>query len=382
MRFFKTGLAILCGLVLTATGLWAAGASDSDDSAAATDKETVFDPATGRTWTAPEYGGTLTWAHKRFPKSADVWEVGGWGPHFVSGVNEKLSFADWGLSREKHFDLYIIVTPEMTRGNLAESWSQPDDTTFIWNIRQGVNWDNKAPVNGREFDADDVVWNYHRYFGLGDFAEVGPSPQSGGIIQGVEIESVRATDKWTVEIKHKPGPGVLGSMLHNTFFVYAREVVEKYGDAADWRNVVGTGPYRLTEHVEGSSATWEKNPNYWGYDEKFPQNRLPYIDTLRSLVIPEGSARLAAMRTGKIDMLSNTGDAFITSIDDLESLRKTNPEIEVWPRYSWITGPPFLTSLCRSCRTSMCARHCRCQWTARQFPLPSLRVGEIQHLMG
>ena len=340
MRFFKTGLAIVCGLILTATGLWATGASDSDDStAAAMDKETVFDPATGMTWTAPEYGGTLTWAHKRFPKSADVWEVGGWGPHFVSGVNEKLSFADWGLSREKHFDLYIIVTPEMTRGNLAESWSQPDDTTFIWNIRQGVNWDNKAPVNGREFDADDVVWNYHRYFGLGDFTEVGPSPHSRGISQGVEIESVRATDKWTVEIKHKPGPGVLGNMLHNMFFVYAREVVEKYGDAADWRNVVGTGPYRLTEHVEGSSATWEKNPNYWGYDEKFPQNRLPYIDTLRSLVIPERSARLAAMRTGKIDMLSNTGDAFITSIDDLESLQKTNPEIEVWPRYSWITGP-------------------------------------------
>ena len=340
MRFFKTGLAIVCGLILTATGLWATGASDSDDStAAAMDKETVFDPASGMTWTAPEYGGTLTWAHKRFPKSADVWEVGGWGPHFVSGVNEKLSFADWGLSREKHFDLYIIVTPEMTRGNLAESWSQPDDTTFIWNIRQGVNWDNKAPVNGREFDADDVVWNYHRYFGLGDFTEVGPSPQSRGISQGVEIESVRATDKWTVEIKHKPGPGVLGHMLHNMFFVYAREVVEKYGDAADWRNVVGTGPYRLTEHVEGSSATWEKNPNYWGYDENFPQNRLPYIDTLRSLVIPERSARLAAMRTGKIDMLSNTGDAFITSIDDLESLQKTNPEIEVWPRYSWITGP-------------------------------------------
>ena len=340
MRFFKTGLAIVCGLMLTATGLWATGASDSDDStAAAMGKETVFDPTTGKTWTAPEYGGTITWAHKRFPKSADVWEVGGWGPHFVSGVNEKLSFADWGLSREKHFDLYIIVTPEMTRGNLAESWSQPDATTFIWNIRQGVNWDNKAPVNGREFDAHDVVWNYHRYFGLGDFTEVGPSPQSRGIGQGVEIESARATDKWTVEIKHKPAPGVLGKMLHNVFFVYAPEVVEKDGGAADWRNVVGTGPYRLTEHVEGSSATWEKNPNYWGYDEKFPQNRLPYIDTLRSLVIPDSSARLAAMRTGKIDMLSNTGDAFITSIDDVESLQKTNPEIEVWPRYSWITGP-------------------------------------------
>ena len=55
MRLSKTGLAIVCGLMLTATGLWAAGGSDSDGStAAAADKETVFDPASGRTWTAPE----------------------------------------------------------------------------------------------------------------------------------------------------------------------------------------------------------------------------------------------------------------------------------------------------------------------------------------
>ena len=35
--------------------------------------------------------------------------------------------------------------------------------------------------------------------------------------------------------------------------------------------------------------TWTKNPNYWGYDEKYPENRLPYIDELRALVIPEES---------------------------------------------------------------------------------------------
>ena len=51
----------------------------------------------------------------------------------------------------------------------------PDDTTFIWNIRKGVYWDDKEPVNGREFDAYDVEHNYHRYFGLGDFTEAGPS---------------------------------------------------------------------------------------------------------------------------------------------------------------------------------------------------------------
>ena len=36
--FFKTGLAVLCGLILTATGLWAAGA-DEGSTAAAADKK-------------------------------------------------------------------------------------------------------------------------------------------------------------------------------------------------------------------------------------------------------------------------------------------------------------------------------------------------------
>ena len=65
---------------------------------------------------------------------------------------------------------------------------------------------------------------------------------------------------------------------------------------------------------------------------------MPYIDKLRSLLLPDVSARLAAMRTGKIDMLSNTGDAYIQSLDDVESLQKTNPEIDVWPTYAWIAG--------------------------------------------
>ena len=59
-------------------------------------------------------------------------------------------------------------------------------------------------------------------------------------------------------------------------------------------NLVGTGPLRLIEVVEGSSATWEKNPDYWGYDEKYPENRLPYIDTYTSLLMPDMSTRLAA----------------------------------------------------------------------------------------
>ena len=302
-------------------------------------KKYVTDPATGRTVSAPEYGGTLTWPVVAFPDNTDVWWVGGWAPLFISGVSEQLSYADWAISR----DIWKgrqDEAPEMIRGALAESWSMPDDTTFIWNIRKGVYWDNKAPVNGREFDAYDVEWNYHRYLGLGDFTEDGPSAHMGRTTAGLEIESVTATDKWTVVVKlTKPNVLTLQNMLRNYWFAYAPEQIEKYGDAKDWRNLVGTGPWRLTAVVEGSSATWEKNPNYWGHDEKYPEYRLPYIDEYRSLHMPDMSTRLAALRTGKLDLMTNAGDAYISSIDDLESLQQTNPEIEVWPSAVFPVGP-------------------------------------------
>ena len=166
-------------LVLMATGLWAAAAEE--EPAAATERETVFDTATGRTWTAPEYGGTLTWGAKVYPPGIDPWFNTGWAQHLIGGVNERLAFADWGLSRDIwRGELYQVVTPEMSTGSLAESWSMPDDTTFIFNIRQGVNWDDKEPVNGRQFDAHDVEWNYHRFLGLGTSPKTGRAPARVG----------------------------------------------------------------------------------------------------------------------------------------------------------------------------------------------------------
>ncbi len=52
----RTSLAVLCGLALTATGLWASPAAE-EEPAAAMEKEMVRDPATGKMVTAPEYAG-------------------------------------------------------------------------------------------------------------------------------------------------------------------------------------------------------------------------------------------------------------------------------------------------------------------------------------
>ena len=40
--------------------------------------------------------------------------------------------------------------------DLAESWTQSNDTTYIFKLKKGVRWHNKPPVNGRELTADDV----------------------------------------------------------------------------------------------------------------------------------------------------------------------------------------------------------------------------------
>ena len=165
-------------------------------------------------------------------------------------------------------------------------------------------------------------------------------------------ESIEATDNYTVVFKlTEPRLGMVRAILaENTALVLPREVIEQHGDYTDWRNVVGTGPFMLTEHVENVSMTRTRNPNYHGFDEKYPDNRLPYVDEVKALFMEEAATRLAAMRTGQIDMIHRFGGG--TTIGKLEvvnALLGTNPDIQVgtyFQRALQVSGlnirkPPF-----------------------------------------
>ena len=327
---FRTCLAVLCGLVLIATGLGASPAGE-EEPAAAMEKEMVRDPATGKMVSAPEYGGTLTFAKQSEPANADT--------HFlhiqaiVSGHTvEKLGIMDWAIDRDIFSFRNSYIPLSLYRPHLAESWDTPDPLTIIFNIRKGVHWQDKAPMNGREFTADDVVFNFHRLLGLGDFAEDGPSPFT---YQRPSGKSVTATDRYTVVIKlPEPSSAALGQYLGiGLTYMNAPEVIQQHGDVKDWRNLVGTGPYFLTDWTEGSFFTFQKNPDYWKDDEKYPGNRLPYIDEIQGLIIKEEETRLAGLRSGKIDFMgAPAGWSDIASVEVLESLRKSNnPEIVLQP---------------------------------------------------
>ena len=324
-------LAVALVLVLTATGLWAAGAEEEPGAAA--DKKYVTDPSTGKVVTAPEYGGTITYAKAGEPPNPDYMVSAHGHGAFTSGVLGRLVTADWATPRDKH-DFVFHNVPTHTIGGLAESWSQPDPLTYIVKVRQGVHWHDKAPMNGRELTADDIEFNYHRILGLGSgFTERSERASSW---KGMQFESITATDNWTVVFKLKElNLRALAVILDDwSTAIYPPEVIREHGDATDWRNLVGTGPWMLTDYVEGSSITWEKNPDYWGFDEKYPQNRLPYIDRLRALIMPEAATRLAALRTGGVDYMGLIGGTQMTSLDQIRSLQRTNPELVWWPIYN------------------------------------------------
>ena len=290
----------------------------------------------------PQYGGTIPIARASILEEWDPWFMG-----WPALTLETMGIQDWTVPREEYGFQASFVPTDYIRGHLAESWEQPDPLTYIFHIRQGVYWHDKPPMNGREFNAYDVEYTLHRMFGFSE--KYGFTEPSVNPITGLPVESVTATDKWTVVVKTSSFdfttlPHLLLMQAGSPNYIQPREVIEQYGDMQDWRNVVGTGPYELTDYVEGSSVTYTKYPNYWGYDENHPENRLPYTDEVRQLNMPDFSTRLAALRTGKSVLLYEVG----VSIDVVESIQRTNPEL-IFSTAEWYTAgigfgvhePPF-----------------------------------------
>ncbi len=278
----------------------------------------------------PQYGGTLTFRTDADPMTFDDYFRGGGSSGFInylcigSNINESLARRDMDVD-VKVWDNRVKFTPaEYMKGWLAESWEQPDLTTLIVHIRKGVRWQDKPPMNGREFTAYDAEYHFDRMRGQGyNFTK--PTPYIGLGTTFTNLASLTATDKYTLVYKAKaPTLELFFEALdpvHNMANIVPREVVEQYGDMSDWRRVVGTGPYILNDYVSSSSVTLVKNPNYWRFDDRYPQNRLPYADKLRFLVIGDMATTLAALRTGKIDLVEGI------SWEQAASLTKTNPEL-------------------------------------------------------
>jgi peptide/nickel transport system substrate-binding protein len=249
----------------------------------------------GRMVEKPQYGGT-------FPMV--VGQTGGFDP--ANSMNfwpswvliyDALVAQDWtkGPSGTGENAMVSGSTPgEFLTGWLAERWEIHSLKSITYYLRKGIKFQNKAPVNGRELTADDVVYNFER------------AVKSSQITWYNSKVTITKIDKYTVRFDN-PDTMLEPQMLaFSNLVIGAPEIAQQFGDMADWKKVVGTGPFMVTDVVPDSSVTYVRNPNYWAYDPLFPENRLPYLDGIRALVVLDPSTQDAALRTGKIDRLTVT----------------------------------------------------------------------------
>jgi peptide/nickel transport system substrate-binding protein len=253
----------------------------------------------------------------RPPKRGGTLHVRGWDPvHFDPHLTRNfkthtaLSFVYSKLLRHK-------VGPEIQPGvfivepDLAERWETPDDTTYIFHLRQGVKWHHKPPVNGRELVAEDVKFTFDRFL-----TEKGnPERQLLEAVDRVEV-----VDRHTVKFLLKEPFVWLLDILANAMcmWIVAPEVVQKYGDLKKVETAIGTGPF-LLEHYEPNVKTlFKRNPDYF-------RQGLPYVDGVEWLVLEDESTGLAMYRTGQID--AGPGANWAVRQPDLESLKQSHPHL-------------------------------------------------------
>jgi peptide/nickel transport system substrate-binding protein len=252
----------------------------------------------------PQYGGTYVSSASIEPRS---WEPYDSGQFWHSHHYEELGVGDWTVDRNVFDHTGFYVPAELRKGLVAESWEAPDDDTLVFKIRQGINFHDKFPFNGREFTADDVAYTWHRMAGLGSgFTEPSPSMRA----TWAPLKSVEAQDRYTVVFKYEPTISMLPALLTEGIgdSLYGRDGVDEFGDLKVPENNIGTGPFMVEEAIEGESITWLKNPNYWGHSQTDPENQLPYVDVFRQLVIKEFATQKAAFRTAQIDEIGGFTD--------------------------------------------------------------------------
>ncbi|MGE0768506.1 MAG: ABC transporter substrate-binding protein, partial [Hyphomicrobiaceae bacterium] len=232
-----------------------------------------------------------------------------------------------------NFDLTTSDKPAGLIPGLAESWevNKSDQTKWTFKLRKGVKFHD-----GSEFNADAVVFNMDRLFN-------DKSPQySARMVSLVNFrlpayKAVRKIDDYTVEFETKSPDAFWPYQICYVLFASPKQW-EATGK--DWTKFAadpsGTGPWKLTVLKSRELAELVPNKDHWD------KSRVPKLDKLTLIPMPDPSARTAALLAGQVDWIEAPSPDAMKRIESsgFKIVSNIYPHIWSW-HLSRVEGSPW-----------------------------------------
>jgi peptide/nickel transport system substrate-binding protein len=230
----------------------------------------------------PKAGGVFRNAYTP-PVSFDVLDPG-------SGTDSYAGSLYNGLVDMPSHDFADVHRGIRPTPDLAEKWEQPEPEVIVFTLHEGVKFQNKPPVNGREMTVEDVRQSYEAYR---------KAPYQGP--NYADVKSIEAVDKRRIKFTfNKPAAYFLNNLLSQRHVVVPPEIL---GTERMKTDAIGTGSMMLKSWKPNESMEMEKNPTHFKKDPRTGM-QLPYWDSWRSTVYGDRNSLLAAWRGGQLDHIS------------------------------------------------------------------------------
>ncbi len=198
------------------------------------------------------------------------------------------------------FDGLVQWTPQNKLAPaLAEKWeTSADGRTLTFYLRPRVKFHN-----GRALKASDFVYSMNRAL-LPETRSSVAMTYLNDIVGAADVAAGRAKtarglvapDDRTLKITiDAPKAYFLAKLTYPTAYALCREAIEAKGGRLDETNLVGTGPFRLTEYRRGERIVLERNPDYF--------EGAPKLARIERAIVLDAGTRHAMFQNGQIDIV-------------------------------------------------------------------------------
>ncbi len=189
--------------------------------------------------------------------------------------------------------------------DLARSWeASSDGLRWTFHLRKDVKWSD-----GVGFTADDVLFTFNDLIYNPDI----PSSSKDVLtIEGkpLKVEKIdNFTVRFTLPVKFAPFLRAMAQTILPRHCLW--QTVQQKRFTFSWgidtppAQIIGTGPFLLSEYHPGERLVFKRNPHYWKRSSQ--GEALPYLDHIIFMIIPDAQAQLLKFIDGELDAIALSG---------------------------------------------------------------------------